>query len=157
MYITKRMSCVYLKWCLGSYFCYCPFLRKWDLKWSSACSVKSILEWSLFIWKFEKRPGRIVSWFRFGFRFAFQWAFRVSSSRERAVVVSYIWMGHMITRRFACFIYDFQTLLWVHIFQTLLYLHHHSALYKTGKAYIIYICDMTNIPIHILYLSCRKY
>jgi len=50
---------------------------------------------SLFIWKFEKRPGTIVSWFRFGFRFAFRWPFRVASSRERAVIVSYIWMGHV--------------------------------------------------------------
>jgi len=36
----------------------------------------------------EKRPRTIVSGVRFGYRFALRWAFRVASSRERAVCIA---------------------------------------------------------------------
>jgi len=71
---------------------YSPFPGRWDSKWLSECKTKSWSEsWnycarSLFIWKFEKRPETVVSRFWLGFRFAFRWPFRVSSSREWAVV-----------------------------------------------------------------------
>jgi len=44
---------------------------------------------SLFKFSNEKRPRIIVAWFWLGFRFAFRWAFRVSSSRERAVTAQF--------------------------------------------------------------------
>jgi len=77
---------------------YSQFPRRWDSKWSSKRQTKSKSasrnnrSRSLFIWKFEKRPGRIVSWFRFGFRFAFRWRCRVwckSSDTFRVLSAEY--------------------------------------------------------------------
>ena len=69
---------------------------------SSECKIKSesksrnYRSRSLFRFSHEKRPRRIVSWFRFGFRFALQCPFRVPSSRELAVLENDLefWIRH---------------------------------------------------------------
>jgi len=73
---------------------------------------------SLFRFWNEKRPGTIVSWFRWGFRFAFRRLFRVicsetgcttirrnASCRTYEWVMSLIWMSHVAQMNELCHVH----------------------------------------------------
>ena len=74
--------------------CYSPFPRWWDSTWSSQCKTKSsmVITGLFSNGSFEKRPELWPS----GFRFAFRRAFRVSSSRERALHWVYSTESHWV-------------------------------------------------------------
>jgi len=62
---------------------YSPFPRRWDSKWSSEC--KSNPRWSSQVSFLMAHLKRDLNCDHRGFRFAFRRAFRVLSSRERAI------------------------------------------------------------------------